>query len=120
MNVLIEEIESGLPCKGKLVIHKTTGAACDSPIFYEGSKCGVKKKFHFSSYGLVPPNYKQFKGLHNFGSCGSAGSTDDIEVVAKAISGLNAKKRVGLCDGFVIKSLIEAKYDVEQVDGGFR
>jgi hypothetical protein len=120
-----QEIENKLPIKGKLVILQCTGAACDSPIFYEGAKRTtlVTKNtplIHFSSYGVVPCNHKEFTDVHGFGLCGSAGSTNDIHVVARAITALNEQKRVGLCEGFVIARLKDAGYDVEQVDSGFR
>ncbi len=104
----------------KLVIFQCTGAACEHPIFYEGEKCHVSKRFHFSSYGKLPPNYKEFDDLRNFGLCGSAGDSDDVHKVAKAIELLNKEDRVGLCEGFVINELRIAGYEVEQVDKGFR
>lgn len=115
-----EMIEESLPRFGKLVVFQCTGAACDNPIFYEGDKCKKTFLFHFSSYGMVPPNYEDFDDLHNFGLCGSSGNTNDVKVVARAIEQLNQKKRVGLCEGFVIDQLLAAGFQVERVNAGFR
>lgn len=106
-----------LPRDGKLVIYETGGAACESPIFYKNES---GEGYYFSSYGAMPPNYKEFKELGGFGMCGSYGKTEDISAIARAISQMNNRKRVGLCTRYVIDKLIESKYDVELVNGGFR
>lgn len=111
-----EAIEKSLPHPGKLVVYETSGAACDLPIFH----CAGRHRIKFDSYGQCPPNISRWKNKRNYGMCGSIGETNDIKVVAEAITQMNQMQRVGLCHREVIDRLKEHGFDVEQVDGGFR
>ncbi len=110
--------------KRHLVIKINNKSACELPTFYAGlMDCTVPPrplpgKYHFDSYGQVPPNYKEYDRYYGYGMCGSHGHTDRLKVIAKSIRMIN-KHDVGLCDDKMLAALKE-KYPVEVVEWGFK